>query len=177
MKGEITKEEFVYSRIGMALISAQRVERISTQVLEHLAEFGETYGIITGEFLSISVKAAKARKTLGQVFSFLKLNPKWFIEGELEEYVKMRNILVHKFLVEVLYDRSNTQTKKAIDFCYQFGKLSEQIERFFRGFIFLLLLRHVKDRYHVPDSAKEWGSDFDYFMEALEHNTLNVNTE
>jgi hypothetical protein len=43
-------EVIVYSRIGMAFISSQRVEYITRELLKHLIEFDkELYGITTKE--------------------------------------------------------------------------------------------------------------------------------
>tara|TARA_Y100001978_G_scaffold65544_1_gene58694 strand:- start:461 stop:991 length:531 start_codon:yes stop_codon:yes gene_type:complete len=166
-------KDFVFSRIGMALISAQRVEFITGHLLELLAEFDkDVYGITTPEFLSNSQKAMKARKTLGAIFTLLKLNPRWVIADELEEYLKMRNMLVHGFWRNYLDTVSEAQVKKAIDFCYEFGRKSDAIESFFKGFVFLLALRHVKDRDQLGPEFKDWGDDFDYFMASLQQQRL-----
>lgn len=70
------EEDFVYSRIGMVLISTQRVEFVTGQILELLTEFSDVYRITTGEFFALSAKSKKAVKTLGSIFRLLKLNPK-----------------------------------------------------------------------------------------------------
>ncbi|OQP61900.1 hypothetical protein A3860_29830 [Niastella vici] len=73
----MTKEDFVYSRIGMAITSAQRVEFIASQLLNHLVEFDkDLYGITTVEFLDKAAKSKSGKKTLGAIFNLLKLNPK-----------------------------------------------------------------------------------------------------
>ena len=73
----MTKEEFVYSRIGMAMISAQRVEYLTGELLNLLIEFDkDVYRITTTEFLEISPKSNTACKTLGNIFKLLKLNAK-----------------------------------------------------------------------------------------------------
>ena len=94
----MTKHDFVYSRIGMALISAQRVEFLTSRLLNLLTEFDkDVYGITTSEFLEKSSKSSKAYKTLGTIFNLLKLNPKLVIEDELNDYLKKRNLFVHNF--------------------------------------------------------------------------------
>lgn len=72
----MTEEDFVYSRIGMALVSAQRVEFVTGELLTHLLEFDQTvYGITTEEFLNNSPSAQQLRRqTLGQIFRLFKLN-------------------------------------------------------------------------------------------------------
>ena len=88
----ITKEDFVYSQIGMALISAQRVEFITSQLLNYLTEFDKSlYGITTVEFLNKTAKSKSSKRTLGTIFNLLKLNPKLIIEDELENYLQKRN--------------------------------------------------------------------------------------
>lgn len=94
----MTKEDFVYFRIGMALISAQRMEFLTGQLFEYLVEFDkEIYEITTLEFLEKSAKSKSAYKTLGAIFTLLKLNPKSVIEDELNSCVKKRNLFVHIF--------------------------------------------------------------------------------
>lgn len=110
--------------------------------------------------------------TLGVIFKLLKLNPKLVIEDELNEYLKRRNLLVHGFWKNYLNTKSETQAKTAIDFCYEFGKLSNQLERFFKGFIFFLALRHVAERSEIDTKIKEWESDFEYFLRALNEKYL-----
>jgi len=41
-------KDFVYSRIGMALVAAQRVEFVTSQLVLHLIEFDRTVYGITG---------------------------------------------------------------------------------------------------------------------------------
>ncbi len=166
----------IYSRIGMALISAQRIEFLTGELLKHLSEFDSSvYGITTAEFLADSAKAKKERMMLGQIFKLLKLNPKLVIEQELNEYLEKRNILVHHFWKEYLHTHSEEQTKIALNFCNSFGKASGELEKFFKGFIYLLVLRHVKDNTHLPIEIKDWEPDFDYFMEALKRDRLTGN--
>ncbi len=158
----------VYERVGMALISAQRVEQLTGDLLKHLEEFDKTvYGITSTEFWEKSKKSNKARKTLGQVFNLLKLNPKWVIEEELEAYLEKRNLLAHGFWRVFLNGRNEGQSQRALDFCNSFGEESMRMERFFKGFIFFLALRHVADREKVPLDLIEWQKDFDFFVETL----------
>ena len=94
----MTKNEFLYLRIGMALIATQRVEFLTSQLLELLVEFDKSfYRITTDEFLRKSSKSKSAYKTLGAIFKLLKLNPKLIIEDELEDYLQKRNLFVHNF--------------------------------------------------------------------------------
>lgn len=160
-------DALVYSRIGMALISAQRVEYIAGSIVEQLTEFGEIYGILTPDFLSNSQKSKNTRKMLGQIFQLLKLNPKLVIEEELDEYLKRRNLLVHGFWKNYLNTRSEEQAKDAVEFCNEFGKLSDRVESFFKGFLYFLAMRHVKDRDYLEEGIKSWNDDFEYFMLAL----------
>ena len=158
-------DTYVYSRIGMALTSAQRVEFVTGELVSHLAEFDtDVYGITSTEFLSNSDKAKKARKTLGTTFKLLKLSNRMSIEKELDDYLKKRNLLVHHFWRTYLSTKSEEQAKKAVNFCNQFGKFSEGLESYFKGFIFFLALRHVKDRHHLSPALQEWSEDFDYFI-------------
>lgn len=172
----MTPQDFAYSRIGMALISAQRVEFITGELLIHLAELDASFYRVTGaEFWANSAKALKKRKTLGEIFRYLKLAPRLVISEELDEYVQRRNILVHSFWKEFLSNYSEETTKRVIEFCQEFGKRSEAIESFFKGFLFFLGLRHVKDRYHMDPVFSGWENDFDYFMQdcSLKNETNN----
>lgn len=162
------EDSYVYSRMGMALLSAQRVEYITTQLLALLVEFDSTvYKITTPEFLANSTKAKKARKMLGQVFALLKLNPKLVIEDELNEYLKARNLLVHNFWRTYLASKSNEQKRIAIEFCDNFGRFSNRLESFFKGFLYAISLRHVKDRTFVSPELKILEPDFEFFLTAL----------
>lgn len=166
-------EDYVYSRIGMALISAQRVEFITGKLLENLIEFDKTvYGITTAEFLEHSSKSKDAIKTLGSIFKLLKLNPKLIVENELNDYLKQRNLFVHKFWETYLNTKSVEQATKAVVFCYDFGQFSDRLTSFFKGFLFFLALRHVKDRDHIDSDLKMWDKDFDYFLKSLDKKKL-----
>lgn len=142
----MTDEDFVYSRIGMALVSAQRVEFATGQILKHLTEFSDIYCITTNEFFSRSSKSRKAVKTLGSIFRLLKLNPKWVIEDELDKFLQKRNFFVHNFWNTYLHTTSTEQIQIAINICNDFGRSSQVFESFFKGFLYFLALRHVKDR-------------------------------
>ena len=167
-------KDFVFSRIGMALVSAQRVEYFATILTSHLKEFDESvYGITGPEFLAKSKKANLARATLGNVFTLLKLTPKLVLEEELNGYLAKRNLLVHGFWENYLDSYSADQAKRAVDFCYDFGRQSEKFESFFKGFIFFLGLRHVESIDKIDDELKSWKSDFDYFMLALQNKRLH----
>jgi len=169
----MTKEDFVYSRIGMALVSAQRVEYLTGQLLELLVEFDkDVYGITTSEFLEKSAKSKSAFKTLGAIFTLLKLNPKLVIEDELNGYLKKRNLFVHKFWITYLSGISDNKAKEGVDFCYDFGQHSDRISSFFKGFIYFLALRHVKERDDLDSRIKQWDRDFEYFMTSSQQKTL-----
>lgn len=166
-------EDYVYSRIGMVLISVQRVEYLTGRLLVLLTEFDKTvYGITTADFLEHSAKSKDAIKTLGSIFKLLKLNPKLVVENELNDYLKQRNIFVHRFWEDYLTEKSVEQATKAVAFCYDFGQFSDRMTSFFKGFIFFLALRHVKDRDHVDDDLKLWDSDFEYFLSSLDKQHL-----
>ncbi|MBV4359107.1 hypothetical protein [Pinibacter aurantiacus] len=166
-------ENFVYARIGMALISAQRVEYIANQLVDILREFDvDIFGITGQEFLTTSKKANLARATLGTVFNLLKLNHKLIIKEELDDYVGKRNILAHNFWKNHLHTKSVEQAQSAVDFCQDFGIHSQKLESFFKGFVFFLALRYVKDRTQIDNELKKWEGDFDYFMERLQEKRL-----
>jgi hypothetical protein len=170
---EFTKEDVVYSKIGAALVSAQRVELIAGQILEFLEDHGEVYGIMTEDFTSNSEKSKKLRKkTLGQIFKFLKLNPKLVLADELDEYARLRNILAHKFFTSHLNTKSDEQMWRAIQFCYAFGRFSNRMEKFFKGFLCFLSLRHVKDIDHLPKEMQHLKESFEYFTKSLNHKKL-----
>jgi hypothetical protein len=172
-KIDFTKEDIVYAKIGSALVSAQRVELIAGKILGLLEEHGEFYGITTEDFTSDSEKSKKIRKkTLGQIFKQLKLNPKLVIAEELDEYTRLRNILVHKFLQTHLNTKSDEQMLRVIRFCYGFGRFSNRVEKFFQGFLYLLSLRFFKDHDHLPEQFKSKRESFEYFMESLDHKKL-----
>jgi hypothetical protein len=166
-------ENYVYSRIGMALISAQRVEFLTGKLLETLIEFDKTvYGITTAEFLEHSSKSKDAVKTLGTIFKLLKLNPKLVVVDELNDYLQKRNLFIHKFYETYLTTKSVEQAIKAVEFCYDFGRFSDRVTSFFKGFLFFLALRHVKDRDHIDPDLKMWDKDFEYFMRSLDKKRL-----
>jgi hypothetical protein len=166
-------DEYIYSRIGMALVSAQRVEFITGQLLEVLETFdGGAYKITTNEFLERTAKSKKAIKTLGTIFALLKLNPKLIIEDELDDYLKKRNLFVHRFWYAYMQTKDEKQGKIIVDFLYDFGRHSERIESFFKGFVYFLTLRFVKDRDHLPLELKGWSENFEYFMNSLENKKL-----
>jgi hypothetical protein len=161
----MTPEVYLYSRIGMALVSAQRVEFIAGELLQHLTEFDSTvYGISSAEFLSNSDKAKKSRKTLGAIFKLLNLSPTGSIEEELNQYVQMRNDLVHHFWKEQLQKKSNEQMTSATTFLQEFGNRSEELEQYFKGFVYFLALRHVIDVSELDPKFKEWKDEFKFFL-------------
>lgn len=173
MKDDKIDDTYVYSRIGMALISAQRVEFLTANILEHLSEHNKYFSTITSaEFLQNTKKAMKARKMLGETFRILKLNTDWVIEDKLDEYLKKRNLLVHGFWNEYLSHKSEEQTKIAIDFCNDFGQLSNKIESFFKGFLYFLALRYVEDKERLHVDMRKWDNDFEYFIKEIKSKKL-----
>ena len=168
-----TKEDVVYSKIGAALVSAQRVEFIAGKILGFLEEHGKDFDIMTDDFTSNSEKSKKNRKkTLGYIFKLLKLNPKLVITDELNEYSRLRNILVHKFYETHLNTKSDEQMLKVIKFCYAFGRFSNRMEKFFQGFLYFLSLRYVKNSDDLHDDIKDLRDSFEYFMESLDQENL-----
>lgn len=173
MEIDFTKEDVVYSKIGGALVSAQRVEAIAGKLLEFLENHGENFGIVTEDFISSSEKSKKIRKkTLGQIFNFLKLNPKLVLADELDEYTRLRNILAHKFYSTFLMTKSDEQMWRAIRFCYSSGRYSNRVEKFFEGFLYFLALRYVDNADELPDELKVKRESFEYFMQSLKHERL-----
>jgi hypothetical protein len=185
----MVNEDFVYSRIGMALISTQRVEFITEKLLEVLGLYDSTiYSITTEEFLKFSKKSKNGVKTLGVIFKLLKLNPNIVIEKELDDYLKKRNLFIHKFWRVYLNSNTESQAKKAVDFCYDFGKHSQRIERFFKGLTYQLAI-NSKVKFEAAHKEPEisfatefnkwfentivdWKSDYDYFKKSLKINKL-----
>lgn len=174
-KIEFTKEDVVFSKIGGALVSAQRVEFITGLILELLEKHGEIYGIMTEDFLSNSKNSQKVRKkTLGHIFKLLKLNPKLVISDELDEYVRLRNILVHKFFQTHLTTKSDEQMWRVMQFCYGFGRFSNRMEHFFKGFAYMLSLSYVEDMNQLPETVQKMRDSFEYFMKSLDYNKLQA---
>ena len=100
----------------------------------------------------------------------LKLNPSLVIEDELDDYLKKRNLLAHSFWTTFLQNGSDG--KEGVEFCYEFGRQSDRIESFFRGFLYFLALRHVNDRDHLDEEMKRLSDDFDYFLTAMHSKNL-----
>lgn len=162
----MTPEVYIYSRIGVALISAQRVEFIAGELLQHLTEFDkELYSITSAEFLSNSGKSKSSRKTLGAIFKLLNLTPTVSIEEELNQYIQMRNHLVHHFWKEHLLGKPNDeQINKTAAFLQEFGNRSEELEQYFKGFVYFLALRHVIDVSELQPPLREWKNEFKVFL-------------
>lgn len=172
MKIEFTKEDVVYSKIGGALVSAQRVELIAGYLLELLEDHGTDFGVMTEDFLSNTEKSKKARrKTLGQIFNYLKLNPKLILVDELDEYTRLRNILVHQTYKTFLNTKSDEQMWRTINFCYSFGRFSNRLEKFFKGFLYFLAL-HYGSVDELPQELKDNRKSFEYFMKSLDNKEL-----
>ncbi|EQB90579.1 hypothetical protein [Elizabethkingia anophelis] len=166
------RKDFVFSRIGMALVSVQRVEFITGKLLEYLVEYDcITSDITSSEFLEKAAKSKSGKRTLGNIFNLLKLNTELVIEEELDDYLKKRNILAHSFWS--IYLQSDSDGKAAVEFCYDLGKNSEKIESFFKGFVYFLALKLVKEKDALDVEMKQWEKDFNYFMDSLTNNRLN----
>lgn len=165
----------VFQRIGMALVSAQRVEFITRELVNNLIEFDKSlYELTSDEFLGTTSKSQLLRKqTLGQVFRLLKLNPTLVIEDELNSYLATRNLFVHGFWESYLKPYSNEQKQNAIGFCNEFGKSSMRLERFFKGLLFLLMSKCAEIT-NLPLTTKrlELKSDYEYFLKSLGDNQL-----
>jgi len=86
--------------------------------------------------------------------------------------LKKRNLFIHKFYETYLTTKSVKQAIKAVEFCYDFGRFSDRVTSFFKGFLFFLALRHVKDRDHIDPDLKMWDKDFEYFMRSLDKKRL-----
>lgn len=170
-------DEFVYSRIGMALVSAQRVEYLTGSLVNFLIEFNEDFrGLATADFLDKSEKFKARRKpTLGTIFNQLTLTPKLILADDLDEYVEKRNILVHKLWKEYMFSRSDEQIEKIIGFCNNFGRLSEHLEKFFKGFIYFIKLRYAPADLELDDPNEKWSKEFDYFIFPLGQKSLFSN--
>ena len=163
-------------RIGMALVSIQRVEFVSKKLVEYLIEFDkEFYGFASKEFEKKVPSIDKLEKyTLGNTLRLLKLNPKLSIESEFDKYRDLRNSFAHGFWTDYLYTKSEQQKIDAINFCFKVGLFSVKMERFFKGFTYLLALRLVIDKYHLEPELKEWENDFNFFMNALDQKTFDI---
>jgi hypothetical protein len=70
--------------------------------------------------------------------------------------------------------KSNVQTKALVDFCNDFGLHSERMERFFKGMVYFLSLRHFTDASQLPPSLSDWDEEFKYFLKCLQGKTLST---
>jgi hypothetical protein len=135
----------------------------------------DVYNLTTAEFLEQSAKSKRAHRTLGAIFRLHKLNPTLVIEDELDQYLLKRNVFVHKFWKAYLPNKKGETTKKAIEFCYDFGKHSDRLSSFFKGFLYFLALHHVNDRSQLEPEISQWADDFEYFTTSLKKNKLVEN--
>ena len=94
------------------------------------------------------------------------------IDDELDEYARLRNILIHIFLQTHLSTKSDEQMWRVMQFCYAFGRLSNRVEKFFGGFLYFLALRHVKDMHQLPKEIQNLRDSFEYFMKSLDKKKL-----
>ena len=162
------KQQAVYQRIGMVLVCAQRAEFITESLMSLLVVRDAIMFEITGaEFFGNSSKATKSRKMLGNIFQLLKLTPGITIEERLNDYLKRRNLLVHGFWRNHINSKSKKTIKSAIKFCDEFMEMSHNLERYFKGFMYFLELRQTGDSKQLSVTAKQWESDFAYFVSFL----------
>ncbi|TWI85858.1 hypothetical protein IQ13_1027 [Lacibacter cauensis] len=173
----MTIEEQAYHAIGKALISAQRVEHMTKALVSFLIEFNDDFkGFNTKDFLDESRKFKKLKKpTLGTVFNQLKLNPKLVLVNDLDVYVQMRNEFIHSFWEKYMFSKDIVQAKIILEFCTQFGMMSNTLERFFKGFIYLLKLRYMTALEDVDSDKDKWSDEFEYFLKALQSKSLFAN--
>ncbi len=173
---EPIKPEVVYERIGMALISTQRVEFVSKNLVKYLKLVDrELSGISSSEFLKQTPNVDKLGKyTLGRIFTLLKLNPNISLENEFNEYLDLRNKFVHSFWIKYLNTTSENQKKSAIDFCFEIGKYSVEMESFFKGLTYLLALTHVKDKSKMDSELMKWENDFNFFRQSMQNGTFRM---
>lgn len=165
MKDQNYNSDLVFSKMGRALLAAQRIEFLAGEILKFLAEFDEElYHLTSDEFLKLSGKTIKIKMTLGHIFKLLKLNPGLVIEEELNSYLEKRNVLIHDFFSVYLHTRSRTQATKAENFCNDFLEHSSRMESFFKGFLnFLALPKFSEDDEPYIDESL-MGKDFEYFI-------------
>jgi hypothetical protein len=171
---ELTKD-YVHSRLGMAIVSAQRVEFVTKLMLEFLSDFDKSvFGITTKEFLEHSEKAKSIRnQTLGMAFKKLKLNPQLVPVIDIDKYLEMRNFLVHRFWIDYLEKKDSQRIKEGVDFCYEFGRLSMKVESYFRGFFYFLNLKLSTKLNKAIDSGSDYMKpDYLYFQNVLETGNL-----
>jgi len=158
----------------MALVSVQRVEFVSKNLVQYLKLMDKNLlGLSSNEFLKQTPSIEKIAKiTLGRIFTLLKLNPKISLEKEFNEYVALRNKFVHNYWTEYLDTKSEEQKKRAIDFCYEIGKYSVEMESFFRGLTYLVALRHVEDKSGLDSKFIKWEIDFEFFIQSMRNGTF-----
>jgi hypothetical protein len=159
-------EDFIHSKIGIALVSGQRVEFVIGELLKHILKFDKNvYGITTEIFLNDSPPARRLRhQTLGQIFRLLKLDPRLIIAHELDEYSKKRNTLVHSLWKDYLFMPSEEQITRAIGFCCDFERSSARLESYFKGCLYFIAMSHVKDRDELAPEPDGWKNDLEYFV-------------
>lgn len=161
--------KYLHARIGTAFIATQRVEFLTSQLLELLAEFPDLYPVSTAEFLSAASKSKKGTKTLGTIFKLLKFNPNLVVEKELDDYLKKRNHFVHEFWkTYMIGPATGERGNVALAFIYELEESSNRMERYFKGFIFGLSLRHVATAEDLDPEIKKWEDDFEFFMSSVQ---------
>lgn len=158
----------------MALVSVQRVENICKSLITCLILVDKEINAISSkEFVEKSPNLDKlAKYTLGNLFRLLNLNQNIGLEKEFKEYLKMRNLFIHRFNSEYLNEHSEEQKKRAIDFCYDIGRYSAKMESYFKGLTYLLGLTYVKDKSKIDPIFKQWESDYELYIR--ERNKTNT---
>ena len=165
MKQKIIDVNLVFSKIGRALIAAQRTELITSEILRFLAENDrDLFNLTSEEFLKLAGKTQKTKMTLGTIFKLLKLNPSLVIEEELNSYLEKRNILVHNFFNDYLHTRNVQQAKKAEKFCDDFLQHSMRMESFFKGFLNFISLPPIPEDEEPYVEESLMTEDFYYFI-------------
>lgn len=165
MEAKVVDINLVFSKIGRALVAAQRIELVTGEILIFLAEHDkDLFNLTSEEFLKLAGRTQKSKITLGNIFRLLKLNPDLVIEEELNSYLEKRNILVHDFFTDYLHTRSLKQAKMAERFCDYFLEHSIRMESFFKGFLNFILLPPIPEdeKPYVDESLMT--EDFYYFI-------------
>ena len=170
----MANDSSVYARIGMALVSAQRVEYLTRSLVTFLIDFNSDFKYITTEdFLDESRKFIKLKKpTLGNIFNQLQTTPKLVLTDDLDTYLTKRNILVHHLWKDYMFERTSGQAEAVTEFCNEFGKLSDNLEKFYKGFIYFLKLRYKPSLETIDTDKDIWANELEYFLQAITRKSL-----
>ena len=164
MNNEIHKDD-VYARIGMALVSIQRVERACKYLIICLKIADKkTKFFSSEEFLERSNLDKLDRYTLGSLFRLLNLNRNIGLEKEFSAYLRLRNSFVHSFSTEYLTGHSELQKMRAIDACFEIGRLSQKMERYIRGITYYFAFSCIKDHSKIDSSVFGGKEDYELYL-------------